>query len=387
MAAPNTAGFPRELRRRNFTPADRDFLVILLISLFLHIALVLFFKSRLSTVIRPELISEIQKRYAKIVLEREELPLIEQPIAFEPTAEKEPTDLLYTPIPGVGGGAGAGFGEGVGAPGGRLSPEERLPEAGAMAAAGRAGGVAGGRSMGELAGEVGSVGFLGLLTSGSGYVPESYIGDIDVSGRTQNQRMGDILSSLDAMSVARGPGGKGWGTGEGGSGGGDGGGTGSRVARGTRRENRAMSIDDLLGALEPTGNVAFENVDRSREGYENVASSIGRRPDTPQTEEEKKRLRRSPDFVQAVINSHRMAITDCYKQILRNHPGLRGKVEVRLAINAEGSVDYVELLQSNIENREMIDCILQRIEQWNDFGFGDPTAPPEVYRQVFTFGY
>jgi hypothetical protein len=73
MAAPNTAGFPRELRRRNFTPADRDFLVILLISLFFTLRWFCFLNPDFPPLFGP-VDFEIQKRYAKIVLEREELP-------------------------------------------------------------------------------------------------------------------------------------------------------------------------------------------------------------------------------------------------------------------------------------------------------------------------
>ncbi len=188
---------------------------------------------------------------------------------------------------------------------------------------------------------------------------------------------------MDALRVTRGPDGKGW------SGNGSGprdGSAAGRVVRGTRRDSRALSVDDLIGALQPTATIEFDKTNRN-ESYTALASAIDRKPPIPTTPEEKEQLRRKPDFVQGIINRHRIAITDCYKRLLRTKPSLKGKVEVRFAINPEGRISWVEILDSTIEEAELDSCILVRIRNWNDFGFGDPTAPDEIYRQTFTFGY
>ena len=88
-----------------------------------------------------------------------------------------------------------------------------------------------------------------------------------------------------------------------------------------------------------------------------------------------------------IVNQHRPAIIDCYKILLRNNPNLKGKIEVRFAINPDGRVSSVEILESTIRIERLQACVINRIRNWNDFGYGDPTAPDEVYRQVFTFGY
>ena len=269
-----------------------------------------------------------------------------------------------------------------------LSAEARLPTAGEMALAGRTGGSRRATTVADVANAVSSVGFLSILTAGSGYVPQDYINSISSYSDAENDRLGEVLSGMDGVRVSRGPEGKGWaGSGSGGSGSGSEDGlVGGRVVRGTRRDARALNVDDLIGALQPTASIEFDKINRN-EGYTALAGAVDKRPPIPTTPEEKEMLRRKPDFVQGVINRHRIAITDCYKRLLRTRPSLKGKVEVRFAINPEGRISWVEIVNSTIEEPELDSCILLRIRNWNDFGFGDPTAPDEVYRQTFTFGF
>ena len=87
-----------------------------------------------------------------------------------------------------------------------------------------------------------------------------------------------------------------------------------------------------------------------------------------------------------VLMAHNPAIRDCYKVHRKRNPGLRGKIIVRLAVDPNGAVSRVEIVESNLNSPELESCILSKIRRWNDFGFGDPTADDEVYRQVYTFG-
>ncbi|MBD3375716.1 AgmX/PglI C-terminal domain-containing protein [candidate division KSB1 bacterium] len=380
------SGFPKQFRKPFGQFTDWKFLLTVLIVLFLQIMLIVLFKSRVPLQIQPEMISDIQRRYAKTVLERDLSPFPAPPQTEG--LDSQPVqlgDVLFAPVQPGGLGQGEAVQPGIAADAGPFSsPEASLPEAGAMASAGRSGGAGRSRTMADVASEVGNVGFLGLLTSGTGYVPEDYVSDISSVGESESQRLGEVLASLDAVQVSRGPEGKGWGGSDGK--GNTNGPTGNRVVRGQRRAERAMSIDDLLGTLQPAAPIEFENIERTGD-FERVASTIDKKPDTPVTEEEKERLRRKPDHVQSVINRHRPAITDCYKTALRTFPKLRGKIEVRLAIDPEGRVSWVEMINSTLKNQSLESCILNRISQWNDFGFGDPTAPDEVYRQTFTLGY
>jgi hypothetical protein len=253
---------------------------------------------------------------------------------------------------------------------------------GEMAARGRAG--AGGRStsMADVADEVGNIGFLGILTAGSGYIPAEYISGITNYGDAQNERLGSVLASLDGLSVGRGGGGGGWGEGaeffDP---------TAYRGPTGSRREARALSVDELLNTVQPRGRVDFKGVQRTEASYEDLSIDLPTRPPVPVTDEEKERLRRKPEFVQTIINKHRLAITDCYKRLLRGNPNLKGKVEVRFAIDPDGRVSWVEIVDTTIDDESLRNCMMSRIRNWNDFGYGDPTAPDEIYRQVFTFGY
>ncbi len=377
----HTAPFPRQFRKHFFAEFDRDFLLILLITIIVMFSVLLYLLSQLPRTFKPETISRIQDTYAKIVLERDTAPA-----TIETDREAVNIgELLFTPeaeepdfgIPGAEGGAGAG------AP--AAAPEARLPEAGAMASAGRS------RSSGEAAANlesvenrVGNVGYLGLLSSGTGYVAEDYVSDIEDYGDAENERLGEVIASLDAVQVSRGPAGKGWG-------GTDGKGNTykpgeQRTMQGSNRQTRALGIDDLIGAIETTGELDFEEIERIKE-FRKIASTLPQQA-TPGPDGEMPTIeQREPEKVQAVINEHRLAIQDCYKQTLKRNPGLKGKLDVRFAINPVGQVSAVEVVNSTIKETDMINCIIGRIKGWNDFGPGNPDKPDEVYRQVFTFGY
>ncbi|MBD3385556.1 AgmX/PglI C-terminal domain-containing protein [candidate division KSB1 bacterium] len=375
----HTASFPRQFRKHFFADFDRDFLLILLITIIVMFSVLLYLLSQLPGTFKPETISKIQDTYAKIVLERDIAPAIVE-------TDREAMnigELLFTPeaeepdfgIPGAEGGAAAPA----------AAPEARLPEAGEMASAGRS------RVQGEAAANlenvenrVGNVGYLGLLSSGTGYVAEDYVGDIEDYGDAENERLDEVISSLDAVQVSRGPAGKGWG-------GTDGKGNTykpgeQRTMQGSNRQTRALTIDDLIGAIETTGELDFEKIERI-ESFRKIASTLPQQA-TPGPDGEMPAIeQRDPEKVQAVINEHRLAIQDCYKQTLKRNPGLKGKLDVRFAINAEGQVSAVEVVNSTIKDTGMITCILGRIKGWNDFGPGNPAKRDEVYRQVFTFGY
>ena len=374
--------FPKEFKKKFLRSFDWRFYAIVALSSIITIIFVLFFRSRLPGFIQPKEISQIQQQYANIVLDRDQ--------GFPPPAIPRPTESDIT-LPGMGvatsevpseAAEGISVSEGRGT--GRRTAESSLPTVGEIAQGRRGGTGRGGRvSAAEVASEVGNVGFLGILTSGSGYVPEGYINAITNYGDAENSRLGDVLSQLDAVRVSRGPEGRGWGAGREGEAGDP---TGGRVLRGTRRDTRALSTDDLIGTLQPQGELAFQGVEKNQK-YEALSSSLGKKPAVPTTPEEKELLRRKPEKVQAIINKHRLVIIDCYKRLLRRNPHLKGKVQVRFAIDSDGKVTWAEIVSSTFEEESLHSCILSRIRRWNDFGYGDPTAPDEVYRQVFTFGY
>ncbi len=377
--------FPREFKKKVLQSVDWDFVVIVIVSLLIHVFIVLFFVTHLPKVLQPETYTQIQEQYANILLDRDSVG--ERLIGTEGTVPSV-SDVMSGGaaggveggggVPAEGGGGGAGF-SGAGGSGG--SAESSLPTMGERSARREGAGSGRGRSVQDVATDVGNAGFLGILSSGSGFVSSDYVDGINTYGDAVNSRLGRVLSSLDGADIGRRRGGRGGGTG-GGSGP-----AGGRVIRGTRRERRALSIDELIGSVTPTGEVSFKDIKRANESFEKVAHTQENKPPVPVTPEEREHLRRKPEDVQAIINKHRMAITDCYKRLLKSNPSLKGKVEVRFAVNPEGEVSWVEKVASTINNEHLINCMLARIKNWNDFGYGDPTAPDEVYRQVFTFGY
>ena len=241
--------------------------------------------------------------------------------------------------------------------------------------------------MSDVAAEVGAVGVLNILTSGSGLFSQDYINGVSEYGQIESERLRNVLSSLDAIRVGKGPQGEGWGTGFHGGEGGIGDPIRGRAMRGTRRESRALSIEELIGTVEPKGQVSFDEIERNQQGFGAGLGKLDELPTNSRYTDSENRIRRKPEFVQSIIARHSLAVQDCYKRELRNDPDLKGKVEVRFRINSEGKVVHVEILNSTIENESLVRCLITRINRWNDFGTGDPNSPDEIYRQLFTFGY
>lgn len=387
MAERQVSRFPKEFKKKQIVSFDWRFVIILVLSMLFHVSLVLFFEKHLPELLQTSYISHVQQQYANLVLDRDQdlkqiLPVETNDVVYPDRltvaggigpaeAPDSPREGLVGPIPGATVMAGG-------------TAESRLPTVGEMGQGGSGGRVRG-RNLSDVIGEIGNIGLLGVLSAGTGVVEAGYINSIVSFGNAQNTQLGEALSGLDAVRISRGPDGKGWGTGAGR----EGNPAGERIttgSRGTRRENRALDVDNLLGALQPQGEVAFENIDRV-EDYESVSENLDSKPSVPTTPEEKAMLRRKPEFVMTIVNQHRPAIIDCYKVLLRNNPNLKGKVGIRFAVDPDGRVSSVEILESTINSERLQSCIINRIRNWNDFGYGDPTASDEVYRQVFTFGY
>jgi hypothetical protein len=397
MARRKKQKFPREFRKKFRHSLERDFLFILLLSLLFHFGIISFLLKHVPARVPFRTINKIQEQFATALMNR-----TAGTIQFPAGAEKR-NQQKYLTVTAEAGGAGragrrgGGSGTGSGGAGGTGGAEKRggiygngeagLPTMGEISARGGAGSGRG-QALNKMADDMRNVGFLGVLTSGGGYVPSDYINDISNYGDVQNTRLGERLSSLDAMEISRGRGGKGTGSGSGnGSGGIEGGTGGVPGVRGGGRRIRAIDVDDLLTNVPGTGKVNFNNINRTPQNFVQVSQNIVPKPPVPVTPEEKAQLRRKPDHVQAVIDRHKSAITECYKRMLKDDPTLKGKVEVRFAVDPDGHVSWTEIVTSTFTDAAFNDCLTSKIKNWNDFGYGDPTAPDEVYRQVFTFGY
>ena len=370
--------FPKEFRRQLTQSLDRDLLVILVATAFFMNSMLLFFLRHLPAEVRPETAQKFQKQYATMILNRES-----RSAAVQPDRMAEVPALERRMAAAESGGATATADMGRARIGAGSGAEARLPSTADMAHAGRgrSGGYYGGGSMTSMEGEMKDVGILGVLTSGSGYVSGDYVAGLESAAGAESRRLEEVLAGLDGVKIGQYVVGRRNGNGDRSNEP-----LGERTMAGGRRESRALSVDDLLGSLQPTAAVEFKSTDRNDQ-FERSSDTIQEKPLPPGTAAEKAKLTRNAEQVQAIINSHRPAIIDCYKQLLRTQPSVKGKVEVRFAIDPDGHVLWAEVVDSTITDQAMLACLLQRIRQWNDFGYGDPSVASQVFRQSFTFGY
>ena len=95
---------------------------------------------------------------------------------------------------------------------------------------------------------------------------------------------------------------------------------------------------------------------------------------------------RTAQHVVKVVQSHKRALQDCYKQELKINPKVRGKIVVRFTVDPAGKVVDASIVSSTLRSAAMESCLLRRIKNWKDFGYSDPAAGNVVYKQAFNFG-
>jgi len=84
-----------------------------------------------------------------------------------------------------------------------------------------------------------------------------------------------------------------------------------------------------------------------------------------------------------VILRHKAALQDCYTQILKEHPSLRGEIKMRLTISPVGKVISANLLASTLQHVQLEELILERARRWNDFGEVHPAVGDVTFVQTF----
>jgi hypothetical protein len=348
----------REFRRRPFEGFDRRFVSILLISFVVHFSLGLYFAlNPPPQEFSQEEIEKIQKRYVRLVLERQ-FPRAEK---YAGTGGGVTAPEAARPQKGAEGGEAAQ--PGAGRERGGAATAEARAEARSRAAAARQEGRA------QIVRQASGAGVLALLTAsggsgtGSGEGVQDVLGDVGSLGSDLDTK----LSGVSGLKTGGAPGG--------GSGGGSGSGTGGRGIRGGRA-SALTNIDDLVSGLSEA-----EAASLTRSGDLIVSTA------SPVSDGHGKAGSRDPDAVSAVVNSHNAAIQYCYQRALRRNPDLKGKLVVRFTITPEGTVKNVEVVSSTLNDPDVIDCILSRIRRWDDFGAIDPSLGDATFRQVYAFGY
>lgn len=216
----------------------------------------------------------------------------------------------------------------------------------------------------EMSRQVSSKGLLGLLTASGGSQGSGSVTDVLGSvGRGGGSDLDEVLASSDGLKT----------TGRSTLAGGDGTGTG---ARGGRTGQQGATIDDLV---TERGSAGSQSLSRSGElQVETPADVAGRGHGS---------VYRSGQELQRVIYDHYSAIKYCYERELKRHPTLKGKVTVRITVNADGEVADAEIVNSTLNNERVERCIITRIKRWNDFKPIDRSEGDVTFTQVFNFGY
>lgn len=90
--------------------------------------------------------------------------------------------------------------------------------------------------------------------------------------------------------------------------------------------------------------------------------------------------------VREVILKHNPAIQECYRQMLKAFPELKGMVTVLFAVDAKGRLHEPEILKSSMASPQLEKEILEKMKQWNDFGACEKRSAPAKYRVSYKFG-
>ena len=155
--------------------------------------------------------------------------------------------------------------------------------------------------------------------------------------------------------------------------------------RGSKASRVTVSGVPPAGVVSELAETRVESIERNEQfqGVSNTSQvSIGVQQHTIRRYE-----RRTAEDIRRVVLSHNLAVQDCYRLELKYDPGLRGKITLRLTIDALGRVTHAEILRSTIAVERMQECILAKIRRWNDFGIVPREHGDVTIRHTYLFGY
>ncbi len=361
--------FPKEFRRNWLKQFDARFMIILVSTFFVGISFIVSFLSWGAGKGTDLDANSIQKRYAKLLLDKS----IEND--FLNNNSKTPDTYLYG-VPDemenrklsfdnqerlqygssgtetdIQGRSSAGMGSGVSANSRQSGFEGSASSYGSGSAE-----------------KIGSMGILGYLSEDNNASNEELNEIYAQDGHNTQYLEGSLANVKIANFNQRGENAAG-GTGEGGG----------IAFAGVKGSKRTVSNSEVQASLVPLEQAEFRTVAKNTELEESSVSLL--------TRTGKKATARKAEHITKVVLDHNRAIQDCYKQALKKLPELKGKVVVRFSVTPEGKVDLVEVITSTIEFEPMMNCIISRIRRWNDFGESDISLGTVSYRQTYVFGY
>lgn len=363
--------FPKEFKRNWFTQLDARFLIILVATFLVHVTLIFLLLSWIKVLDKNVDINSIQKQYAHLLLNKSKevdhfvddsmtmgtylygIPEESQPEhstqkinevanrtgdvnSYQNYAENSQQDALN--VDGISSGDR-----------GRTDTDKTLNSYGTGTEQ-----------------SIGSVGLLSYLSENNNSSNEE-LREIFAQGDRNTQYLEGSLANVNMTNF------KGQGSTSGSA---------SRnvtYSGGLKGSKSNVSTGDLVSSMKPLEKVDYSTIAKNTELEEFSASVLNKIGS--------KAAARKAEQVTKVILAHNRAIQDCYKQALKKHPELRGKVVVRFSVTPEGLVDLVEVINSTIDHEQMLNCIVNRIRRWNDFGESDLSLGTVSYRQTYVFGY
>jgi hypothetical protein len=153
--------------------------------------------------------------------------------------------------------------------------------------------------------------------------------------------------------------------------------------------NKNKYLNNTLGAFEPSDS-SVQHYTRSNitlADYSGLPPWLSHLNTlTPaDTEKDSAIVVRDVRQISRVIHSHNEEIESCYQRHLRRDPDIKGKLILRITIDAQGAVEKVETTFTTVNDNLFHREILEIIKKWDDFGRCSQSSL-KVYRQQYVFG-
>ncbi|MFC2088547.1 AgmX/PglI C-terminal domain-containing protein [Calditrichota bacterium] len=112
-------------------------------------------------------------------------------------------------------------------------------------------------------------------------------------------------------------------------------------------------------------NVDEQLVDKNRKL---IASVSSQRTGQLMTENYRRKFSsRYSNEIQNTINRHWTDLNTCVEQLNQIVDSYHGKIKFKITVAPEGDVKYARVFETNIRNKQLTICMLQKIRRWEDF--------------------
>lgn len=371
--------FPKQFRKTFRDRIDHRFLLILLLSFLLNVSLVIYLPAFLPSEYEKNVIRRMHRRFVDVILRDPEVQTTTTGVGLKghsweqvtPKSRKDLSKMITDIVTGIVT-SGDDLPDFSRLSDRVLTPEglqEMLDSFDAVNTPDAESGVRTEVDKKRVAEKVSDIGLLGVITQGSGYDNAEYVADIVKRTGTKSQNLSGILDQIKALQVPR-----------------------------LKRQIGWMNPDSIASGLK-TGRIdsrvqtdfyatipelaKVEQIPITRNVETNLETS-------PLTGLNRRRIAdgkaRSDEHIARVVASHNRAIQDCYKQVLKHQPGLKGKILVRISIDVRGMVIFAEIVESSFNHPKIEQCILNRIRNWRDFGPCDPSLGVKTIKIPYKFG-